>query len=278
MASSNVYISKLGLTYEDLYYYKQKVVNWDFVAPSYYSTEFTPFQYANSANSTLSLDLKGTNQLGKVSISTYITEQSYANNQIYYVIEIDNNLSPSIPLILEEYANTNKNTEIFDISTNIPFTQNYSYTTTQLVQFTEDLPFPNTINDSIYTKVFSKFPIGTYGWYTNFTISGMNLVLDFLPIPISIIPNYKCADLSFSLVLSKDIFNIGISLETITNEINTYKQYVASSISISGEILPISTEYAIGNDIVLGVPFWGNAGIYAISDFALLNHTSIVHV
>jgi hypothetical protein len=272
---SNIEISKIGVKYEVVYYYKQKVVNWDFVAPSFYECQFNTLESSTNQYLQGSLSLKQSGSYVYTTLSTHITEDSYRDNAIYYTLTISNVSLNSVPLVLQEYKNTNIHTEMIDVESNITFTANYTYTPEDIyIKFDAPLTYP--ITDSIITKIFTQFPNGVYIDETTYVESSINFEADCDMVSLTKsnpsrstahIPSLK----NYRKILNTSIKNDSV-LVPLNNITNLYSVYCIDNIR-----LPISTETASGNEHIMSGVYINKQNLYASSNFSFLESSTIVH-
>lgn len=112
---SKIITAKVGLSYETVYYYKQKVVNWEFVAPTGYDT--IVFVNTNTVYKTaykyLALVVK---YPVSISIDRILTEESYAAHVAVYKFNYTNTQYNVYDINIISYSNTSST---FPISANV---------------------------------------------------------------------------------------------------------------------------------------------------------------
>ena len=125
--------TKVGQRYETFYYFKQKVVNWEFIAPEGYQTPIF-IDKAESVSINSFKDLEHQPYLpGSFEISKYVTEESVAAKKGYYVVTVTNTV-PSLWIIdITKYIKLSNSFEVQQtshldsVTTSITFEKSYSF-------------------------------------------------------------------------------------------------------------------------------------------------------
>jgi len=274
---SSIFISKLGVRYENIYYYKQKVVNWDFVAPSSYECLLTTPINNNVILFSTSVSLKNAYNYISINVSTYVTEEGYKDNTIYYDITITNITSPTIPVLLIDYTNTNTDTVIKYNKVNSSLvTSNLYYNIIKLpIKFNIPLIYP--INDKISATIFSQFPRGTHSAKYDINECSINFVANS-----KIIPNNEKIqnNTRLSIFRSSDIIVTPVSIDIfdVSNLVMTYNSY-KSNLVLCCDRLPVTTKVHSGVEFVDVDMFNVNTRIYTLSTLSISHSLStyIVH-
>lgn len=112
--------TKIGQRFETFYYFKQKVVNWEYIAPEGYQTPLfidVPETYYSDSYK----DIQKINNVPcTTTVTKYVTEASF-KNKIYYIVIESTNTAPTLwDITIHRYTNldTTTITTPVDISLN----------------------------------------------------------------------------------------------------------------------------------------------------------------
>jgi len=271
---SNIYISKLGVRYEVVYYYKQKIVNWDFVAPSAYECLFSTIpESQNKYSNILSYSMYQSDEFLSSDLAIYITDESYRNNIVYYELTLSNNFFPSIPCVFQGFTNTSIETLPINVSDNIVFP---ALTTKTLqatpVQFKTPIKYP--IVDSLITKIYSLIPIGTYTRTIEFIKNTVDCRVNFSTLRE---PTINTPIVSSNLKSYQNLLSLGHIIDALMTGIGTIVNSYTQVVSINTNILPLHTQYIVGNADTITYTFSNGNTYNSISSCSLSSHTSISH-
>ena len=234
---SSVKTAKLGAKYETVYYYKQKVVNWDFVASNTYDTfVYTPVTEATYTSS-VEASLAGFT-LVDINVSRYITEDSYARYSTYYKISVSNAM-PLQPLVLiMKYYNSDP---VYDITTEVNVEIDSALPTAEFEteMIGDNNSYAYTSSDTVFVDLFTMFPKGIYTRFKDVPTEGMNCVMYTSTADVT---DVYTSGVESALLLAKTIATLPILIEQVQTA--TIETSYTSGIETSGSILPVNTHIA----------------------------------
>jgi len=201
--------SKLGVRFGTVYYYKQKVVNWSFVAPNKYACIFSAVTDSAFMESSTAIKLEFVRSYIDAAIHAYVTESSYRENAVLYDVQITNITSPLLPVTIVSINSTDVNSEAAIVYPEKRLATAEPYTLSGMWVKRLGKMFP--LNDRAVIKVSTRVPNGVFSREVAIKTNAINYVNSVQKL---IGPSVLHGRMYLSLGISKSIKKIPVTSET----------------------------------------------------------------